>query len=506
MSVQCFGGGQNSLSSLQSFFGGRPQKLDVQPSLPMANQIQKETPGKWKEPRGPSVNIIPERVMVSSVSFRVQNKKEVVASANCSSWIFSMDPVREKPRFPSVNENPERVRISSSQWSMGVAVVVVALFPAGVVAQPDGHGDDGDDGALTSFLVFLAFIGLQLLYGIFMMFLGAAMLRLWRSMMELPSPPSPPMMGDGPMMGGEAPLPEDEDEPMGEEDESMGGGAMRPTPSSRRGRSTTSSGSSSSTWMSPQDANDLRGVWAPWPPPDDESLDEMAAGNKGRPKGDGKGRLDPFNDLGIFRPGSGVSRRPPAPSSSTSEAEVQTMPQDDPMGLHAGEGQQDDDEGPPTTPGTEATEISGSTSDGGTFRLREPGQPALQPVQEDEPAVEDESNVVPPPVNQAMGSNMGPNNNRGPNYKAPPAVLGPPPPPTIFTTGTGTVYHLRRGCGKLKCARRVFEHGGCRECATSAFNGGRAVWILHGIYHVEIHGRLSRDGAAAWRPCAECGG
>ena len=147
--------------------------------------------------------------------------------------------------------------------------------------------------------------------------------------------------------------------------------------------------------------------------------------------------MDPFNDLGIFRPGTGMSRRPPAPSSSTSEAEVQTQDQDDPMGLQGGEDQQSDDERS-ATPGTEATELSGNISEGGTFHLREPGHRPLLPVQEEGqgPGASGETeapgplNVVPEPPNQRM---MGPNVQRGPNYKAPPAVLGPPPPPPIFT-------------------------------------------------------------------------
>ena len=315
-----------------------------------------------REPIFRSVSTSPERDLVSSVPLRVQGSVvPLEASANCGSWkfsidperektgflsvsekpegfdfssshgsmvgiAFSIDPEREKPRFPSVSEEPKRVRLSSSHGSMAVAVAVAASLPAGVAARPDGEEMD----STTSLLVFIAFLGVMLAYGIFMMFLGAGVLRTWMAMMNYapttssslstmvagalgpsssslstmvagalgptssssstmvdgalgPTSSSSPTMVDGAprpttMMDG-APLPDEmvdgaplpnemvDDAPLPDDE------VERLTPSSRRGRSTTSRGSSSSAGISPQDVNDLRGVWAPWPPPDDATSD-----------------------------------------------------------------------------------------------------------------------------------------------------------------------------------------------------------------------------------------
>ena len=95
---------------------------------------------------------------------------------------------------------------------------------------------------------------------------------------------------------------------------------------------------------------------------------------------------------------------------------------------------------------------------------------------------------------------------QGPNYKAPPAALGPPPLPSVYVTGCGTVYHLKNTCGKLKCARRNFERTACDQCGSLAFNGGRNIWLVHGRYHLELHGNLTVSNTTTWAPCFECGG
>lgn len=50
------------------------------------------------------------------------------------------------------------------------------------------------------------------------------------------------------------------------------------------------------------------------------------------------------------------------------------------------------------------------------------------------------------------------------------------------------MYHLKNTCGKLKCARRIFERTACDQCGSPAFNGGRNIWLVHGRYHLELRG------------------
>ena len=184
-------------------------------------------------------------------------------------------------------------------------------------------------------------------------------------------------------------------------------------------------------------------------------------------------------------------------------------------------------------PRPDATEVSGSLSAGGTYHLRGGGlrplcavpegggglRPLcavpegggglrpLCPVPEIGGGIPKAASLVRPPLPTAGSpAAFAASSSQGPNYKAPPAALGPPPLPSVYATGCGTVYHLKNTCGKLKCARRIFERTACDQCGSPAFNGGRNIWLVHGRYHLELHGNLTVSNTTTWAPCFECGG
>lgn len=73
----------------------------------------------------------------------------------------------------------------------------------------------------------------------------------------------------------------------------------------------------------------------------------------------------------------------------------------------------------------------------------------------------------------------------------------------IFYAATGQVYHLRRNCGKLKAAKRIFRQSNCLICAAQAPNG-RSLKLDRDVYH-DVNGCSS--SITNWlRPCHECGG
>jgi hypothetical protein len=151
--------------------------------------------------------------------------------------------------------------------------------------------------------------------------------------------------------------------------------------------------------------------------------------------------------------------------------------------------------------------VSGSVSAGGTYHLRGGGLRPLCPVPEIGGDIPKAASLVRPPLPTAGSpAAFAASSSQGPNYKAPPAALGPPPLPWVYVTGCGTVYHLKNTCGKLKCARRIFERTACDQCGSPAFNGGRNIWLVHGRYHLELHGNLTVSNTTTWAPCFECGG
>ena len=97
----------------------------------------------------------------------------------------------------------------------------------------------------------------------------------------------------------------------------------------------------------------------------------------------------------------------------------------------------------------------------------------------------------------------------GPAQPGPPA--DGPPGPMVFTAPTGTVYHRRRNCGKLLCARRVIGTPGCPVCSGAGELGvWRIAYFGAGFYHVDENcPRRRQPGQQApyQRPaCQECGG
>ena len=97
----------------------------------------------------------------------------------------------------------------------------------------------------------------------------------------------------------------------------------------------------------------------------------------------------------------------------------------------------------------------------------------------------------------------------GPAQPGPPA--DGPPGPMVYTAPTGTVYHRRRSCGKLLCARRVIGTPGCPVCSGAGELGvWRIAYFGAGFYHMDENcPRRRQPGQQApyQRPaCQECGG
>ena len=91
----------------------------------------------------------------------------------------------------------------------------------------------------------------------------------------------------------------------------------------------------------------------------------------------------------------------------------------------------------------------------------------------------------------------------GPAQPADPEEL--PPGPEVYMAPTGTVYHRRRNCGKLRAARRIFPIPGCPQCS-AALRQWQIAFVTQGHYHADrdcTHG--SRD-ARQVPACVECGG
>ena len=197
--------------------------------------------------------------------------------------------------------------------------------------------------------------------------------------------------------------------------------------------------------------------------------------------------------------------------------------------------------------GVEGSEVSGSVSQGGTFHLRERielsmAAELMDVVEEEEAMIFDapaasnqvqsgegeeaaEDEVPVPEVGLPAASSS---DHPGPGHAEPepeghPRLEGvrlpePPGPDLhpdpypgylrvvqhVFTTPAGSVYHRRRQCGKLRCARRVYTHDSCPDCCEH-FNGG-LIRLEGGRFHCWLHDRLTAVTTSSWRPCAECGG
>lgn len=73
----------------------------------------------------------------------------------------------------------------------------------------------------------------------------------------------------------------------------------------------------------------------------------------------------------------------------------------------------------------------------------------------------------------------------------------------IFYAATGQVYHLRKSCGKLKAAKRIFGQPNCLVCAAQPPNR-RSLKLDRDVYH-DVDGCSS--SIVNWlRPCHECAG
>ena len=91
----------------------------------------------------------------------------------------------------------------------------------------------------------------------------------------------------------------------------------------------------------------------------------------------------------------------------------------------------------------------------------------------------------------------------GPARPADPEEL--PPGPEVYMAPTGTVYHRRRNCGKLRAARRIFPIPGCPQCS-SALRQWQIAFVTQGHYHADRDCTHGRRDARQVPACVECGG
>ena len=81
-----------------------------------------------------------------------------------------------------------------------------------------------------------------------------------------------------------------------------------------------------------------------------------------------------------------------------------------------------------------------------------------------------------------------------------------PPGPMAHAAPSGSLYHRRQNCGKLRCASWVIEIGtpGCPRCS-AALQEWQVAFFSGGRYHADERCRLHQPGYQ--RPgCHECGG
>ena len=91
----------------------------------------------------------------------------------------------------------------------------------------------------------------------------------------------------------------------------------------------------------------------------------------------------------------------------------------------------------------------------------------------------------------------------GPAQPADPEEL--PPGPNVYMAPTGTVYHRRRNCGKLRAARRIIPIPGCPQCS-AALRQWQIAFFAQGHYHADRDCTHGRRDARQVPACVECGG
>lgn len=247
----------------------------------------------------------------------------------------------------------------------------------------------------------------------------------------------------------------------------------------------------------------------------DEWVDEnpMTKGKKGKGKGKGK----------VYRPGHGATRQPlspwtpttpksPAPSNPTaprtpSPASSAVSTLETPgtggctsvdstdwgnqrwngQGQRPGGGESSGHRGPSEERAQAGPREPAEARDQGPLTVfsqapqqqaeQEEGAQAQGPAEPQEPAGLQEQADLPggAPVASAAAAPTGGSSAASVNEADVPAGEVPaggqpqpavdPPPMPVFATQTGTVYHARRNCGKLRAARLVYEFGCCMECS-----------------------------------------
>ena len=289
-----------------------------------------------------------------------------------------------------------------------------------------------------------------------------------------------------------------------------------------------------------------QGVWADPP----EAADAGAgAGRGGTARGKGKIILK-GKGRGVFRPGQGAvaipfSRHPEEPRvGGYYGPPIVLRSRQEVMAEAAGRGVLDEEAEPgASSEGIEGSEVSGSVSEGGTFHLRERIELSMAAELVGVAEEEDSSADVPgasshegvdgavpgggPLVDtglqvdgqaEPLHPGQAEPEPEGHPHLPPGQPLEPPRPDPrpdlqpdrprvvieVFTTPAGTVYHRRRQCGKLRCARRIYAHTSCPECCEH-FNGG-LLRMEGGRFHCWLHGALTAATTNSWRACAECGG
>ena len=296
------------------------------------------------------------------------------------------------------------------------------------------------------------------------------------------------------------------------------------------------------------------GEWIPY----DQGSGSSGSGQPTESEGESAGGFPPPFGRGahlqrqyVFRPGQGRTREPPplnpnveqrprrmsmptprfgmqsqVPSEPSSEAyqasESEMSGSFDEQGrfhVRQRRSERTTDETGGTMPSTTASTLEGgggatslpsssSGQSGSTFLRGSSSMPMSSTIQE-EPEVEDtvggEGEVtLEHPIQQGGPPQENVSQSRPSDASMALAAEFPEASFEVYYTQYGEVYHKRRNCGKLRCAKRILRSSNCPACANAPL-GGERLLLDRTSYHLS-GGPCNSSVVNILRPCAECGG
>ena len=298
----------------------------------------------------------------------------------------------------------------------------------------------------------------------------------------------------------------------------------------------------------------ISGEWIPY----DQGSGSSGSGQPTESEGESAGGFPPPFGRGahlqrqyVFRPGQGRTREPPplnpnveqrprrmsmptprfgmqsqVPSEPSSEAyqasESEMSGSFDEQGrfhVRQRRSERTTDETGGTMPSTTASTLEGgggatslpsssSGQSGSTFLRGSSSMPMSSTIQE-EPEVEDtvggEGEVtLEHPIQQGGPPQENVSQSRPSDTSMALAAEFPEASFEVYYTQYGEVYHKRRNCGKLRCAKRILRSSNCPACANAPL-GGERLLLDRTSYHLS-GGPCNSSVVNILRPCAECGG